>query len=1036
MLNSRAVFDPLWRATDANGDPIPGAKLKFYLSETTTPMTVYADAALTVSLGTTVTCDSGGYPTSDGTTKQLVYVGVQDFKIVVTDADDVTVVTHDKQQGAVDPNDLPGGTGGSSTTSVEAGAGDYTVVTADAGKLLNRSSNFVIIPVSNQTISHAGKASAALAVTDGTASASDDITLPSAITEGDGFTIGFKHSATGEVVWLASDGANWIAYNGRFPWVRSNAPYLLITDRLNQAPTSPTPGALYIVQGTPTGSWATAGYDEHDVLEADGNGGWIEHNPQVGWQAYVTDENVLTVYKLTGWDDATNAFDAGSDYIEMAVFEHQQTNGTAGGGATSGSRQTYPLTTFSNSASANVITGASLTTNKFKLPVGWYRIDGEAAFRGTDGTQLYLRNDTSSTDLLLGLVYNVQGSAPAARTGVMLNGVFQVTDATHDHVVQYRVETTVATNGLGEATSFSEGVEVYGRFVVAKMQAPAGSQGDAGPQGAAGAGYAGTSTTSKALANSGSQTITTQTGLAYTAGCRVKLSYSADVAKFMEGGVTAYNSGTGSLTFTADYAEGSGTYADWLVNLTGARGANGATGAAGPTAVDYTGDNGTSAADPGSGKIRVNNASMASATAIYINETDRHGTSQAAWIATLDDSTSTVRGQLYVYDLTTTTQKWVFSVTGSITDNGSYDTITVAYVSGPAVAMPTNNVALQFHRTGDAGTGAIGGSSGATDNRLIRADGTGGATVQSSAITVDDNGGITLPADVILSGVLSPSSFSTTQNDYAPTGHETASVFRLTATAASSVTGLTAPSPAASRVVRVVNIGTYTITLEDESASSTAANRFALDCDIQLAADTSCVLIYDTDTARWRAISRPHVGKRSIWIPAGAMRGSTAGTKTTATSVSSAAATDLGANDASHLKWSFSATAANYVNFSMVMPKGWDVGTLTARFFWEGEASGNVEWHIIGAAISDGDSLETSFGTAATAVDTHQATSVMVISPESGALTIGGSPAARDFVLFQVYRDGTAGNTDDTMADVAYLYGCELIYTTSSSTDD
>lgn len=44
-----------------------------------------------------------------------------------------------------------------------------------------------------------------------------------------------------------------------------------------------------------------------------------------------------------------------------------------------------------------------------------------------------------------------------------------------------------------------------------------------------------------------------------------------------------------------------------------------------------------------------------------------------------------------------------------------------------------------------AGSGAIGGSTGGTDNALIRADGTGGATVQNSAITVDDNGAITLP---------------------------------------------------------------------------------------------------------------------------------------------------------------------------------------------------------------------------------------------------------------------------------------------------
>lgn len=41
---------------------------------------------------------------------------------------------------------------------------------------------------------------------------------------------------------------------------------------------------------------------------------------------------------------------------------------------------------------------------------------------------------------------------------------------------------------------------------------------------------------------------------------------------------------------------------------------------------------------------------------------------------------------------------------------------------------------------GGSASGTIGGSTGATDNRLLRADGTGGATLQASAITVDDSG--------------------------------------------------------------------------------------------------------------------------------------------------------------------------------------------------------------------------------------------------------------------------------------------------------
>ncbi len=44
-----------------------------------------------------------------------------------------------------------------------------------------------------------------------------------------------------------------------------------------------------------------------------------------------------------------------------------------------------------------------------------------------------------------------------------------------------------------------------------------------------------------------------------------------------------------------------------------------------------------------------------------------------------------------------------------------------------------------------AGSGTIGGSSGSTDNAVIRADGTGGATIQSSLMTIDDSGTVNIP---------------------------------------------------------------------------------------------------------------------------------------------------------------------------------------------------------------------------------------------------------------------------------------------------
>jgi hypothetical protein len=46
----------------------------------------------------------------------------------------------------------------------------------------------------------------------------------------------------------------------------------------------------------------------------------------------------------------------------------------------------------------------------------------------------------------------------------------------------------------------------------------------------------------------------------------------------------------------------------------------------------------------------------------------------------------------------------------------------------------------------------IGGSVGSTDNRLVRSDGTGGSTVQSTSITVDDSNNLSGVANVTSSG--------------------------------------------------------------------------------------------------------------------------------------------------------------------------------------------------------------------------------------------------------------------------------------------
>ena len=78
--------------------------------------------------------------------------------------------------------------------------------------------------------------------------------------------------------------------------------------------------------------------------------------------------------------------------------------------------------------------------------------------------------------------------------------------------------------------------------------------------------YNGTSTTSVLIAT-GSKTFTTQTGKNFQIGQSVRVAYTTTPANYMDGQVTAYNTGTGSITVNVTAVGGAGTYALWTISL-------------------------------------------------------------------------------------------------------------------------------------------------------------------------------------------------------------------------------------------------------------------------------------------------------------------------------------------------------------------------------------------------------------------------------------------------------------------------------------
>lgn len=100
-------------------------------------------------------------------------------------------------------------------------------------------------------------------------------------------------------------------------------------------------------------------------------------------------------------------------------------------------------------------------------------------------------------------------------------------------------------------------------------------------------------------------------------------------------------------------------------------------------------------------------------------------------------------------------------------------------------------------------------------------------------------------------GVISPTTLESNQDNYNPTGLSAAAVLRLSATVAVNITGLA--GGASGRVLVVHNVGAFDITLVWESASSTAANRFGTPSNVIIQPGVSVVLQYDATSSRWRA---------------------------------------------------------------------------------------------------------------------------------------------------------------------------------------
>ena len=170
-------------------------------------------------------------------------------------------------------------------------------------------------------------------------------------------------------------------------------------------------------------------------------------------------------------------------------------------------------------------------------------------------------------------------------------------------------------------------------------------------------------------------------------------------------------------------------------------------------------------------------------------------------------------------------------------------------------------------------------------------------------------------------------------------------------------------------------------------------------------------------------------GKESIWVPAAAMYPSTTNPCSDLTQVETTALRpDLKVLD-------FAAAADDFAQFAIAFPKSWNEGTVTYQPFWTvtGTNTGTMVWQLGGIAVSSDDTINTAFGTlVATTALAHSGTSNdLMVSAESGAVTIAGSPAANDLCFFQINNDASASG----QTGAARLLGIKFFFTTDAAND-
>lgn len=184
------------------------------------------------------------------------------------------------------------------------------------------------------------------------------------------------------------------------------------------------------------------------------------------------------------------------------------------------------------------------------------------------------------------------------------------------------------------------------------------------------------------------------------------------------------------------------------------------------------------------------------------------------------------------------------------------------------------------------------------------------------------------------------------------------------------------------------------------------------------------------DSSSWVNPVTVWAAKETIWVPVAAMRPTSSNGCAAITDVE----TTAGRPDLQVLD--FDATADEHAQFQVAFPKRWNLGTVTFQAYWTSTATDTdgVAWGLQGVAVSNDGTIDVAYGTAVVVTDDNiSAAEDLLITAESAAVTIAGTPADDDMCFFRVFRDVSDANDD--MTEDARLIGIKLFYTIDTGTD-